>query len=61
MTTYKVVITGKVSLFIYHALPCGMRIRSSADFIGSVVGFLDVFPYTPAEPPSCPAEAGQFN
>jgi hypothetical protein len=26
---------------------------SLANFVGSVVGFLNVFPYTPAEPPPC--------
>jgi hypothetical protein len=26
---------------------------SSANFVGSVVGFFNVFSYTPAEPPPC--------
>jgi len=26
---------------------------SLANFVGCVVGFLNVFPYTPAEPPPC--------
>jgi hypothetical protein len=37
-----VVITGKERLFIYYALPCGMRLRSLANFVGYVVGFFNV-------------------
>jgi hypothetical protein len=29
--------------FVDYALPCGMRSRSSANFVGFVVGFLNVF------------------
>jgi hypothetical protein len=36
------VITGKEETVIYYALPCGMRFRSSANFVGIVVGLLDV-------------------
>ena len=32
-----------------------------ANFVGIVVGFLNVYYDTPAEPPPCPTEAGQFN
>jgi hypothetical protein len=53
ITTLQVAITGKERLFIYYALPCGMRLRSLANFVGCVVGFLNVFLYTPAEPPPC--------
>jgi hypothetical protein len=41
ITTLKVVITGRVRL-IYYVLPCGKHFRSLANFVGCVVGFLNV-------------------
>jgi hypothetical protein len=50
----QVIIAGRVKTTLYfYALPYGMRFRSSANFVGFVVSFLNVFSYTPAEPPPC--------
>lgn len=46
ITTLRVLITGKV-LLIYYALPSGMRSRSAANFVGDIVGVLDVCMDTP--------------
>ena len=42
ITTLQVVITGKVNCLFIMRSPCGMRLRSSDNFVGSVVGFLNV-------------------
>lgn len=36
IATLQVVITGKVRLLIYCALPCRMRLGSLADFVGNM-------------------------
>jgi hypothetical protein len=36
IATLQVAITGKVRLLIYCVLPCGMRFRSLADFVGNI-------------------------